>query len=185
VDFEYVEHISHPVDKVFEVLQNHLTVLIPRLPGVDAIEEESRVVEGTTTRITNLWHGNSASAPAPARPFVTRKMTTWRDHAVWDADKREVQWRFETLHFDKLYDCSGVHYFTDEANSDGSVGAQLRITGALSVYPARVPGVPKLVARSVAPMIEQFLIEMVTPSLKELPLAVQGHLDAADSKGAA
>ena len=183
MEFEYVEHISHPVDQVFETIRDHLTVLIPRIDGVDAIEELSRDVEGTTTRITNLWHGNSASAPAPARPFVTKKMTTWRDHAVWHRDKREVHWRFETLYFDKLYDCSGIHYFSDEANKDGSEGAQLRITGNLAVYPGRVPGVPKLVARGVAPMIEQFLIDMVSPNLKELPLAVQAHLD--EAQGAA
>lgn len=179
MEFEYVEHISHPVAEVFELLQNNLSALIPLLPGVDAIEELSRESEGSMTRITNLWQGNSKSAPAAARPFVTRKMTAWHDHATWDSAKHEVQWRFETLHFDTLYECSGIHYFSPEPNPDGSEGTRLRMTGDLRVYPERVPGVPKLLARSVRPKVEAFLIEMVTPNLKELPHAMQTHLDAA------
>ena len=180
MEFEYPEHISHPVGEVFTLLKDNLTALLPQLPGVDAIEEISREVDGTVTRITNLWQGNSKSAPKVARPFVTRKMTAWHDHAVWDADKHQVSWRFETLHFDTLYECSGVHYFTSEPNADGSEGTRLRITGNLRIYPERVPGVPKLLARSVGPKVEAFLIEMVTPNLKELPRAVQVYLDQAD-----
>ena len=180
MDFEYVEHISHPVDEVFALLKDNLGALIPQLPSVDAIQEISREIDGSTTRITNLWQGNSKAAPVAARPFVTRKMTSWNDHAVWDSEKRQVDWRFETLNFDTLYDCSGVHYFTAEANADGSEGTKLRITGDLCVYPERVPGVPKLLARSLRPTVEAFLIGMVTPNLKELPQAVQAYLDQAD-----
>ncbi len=177
MEFEYPEHISHPVDDVYSLLKDRLPELIPQLPGVDSIEELSRETDGSLTRITNLWQGNSKSAPPIVRPFVTRKMTAWHDHAVWDDDKHLVTWRFETLHFDTLYDCSGVNYLIPEPNVDGTKGTRVRITGDLRVYPARVPGVPKLLARSVGPKAEAFLIDMVTPNLKELPQAVQAYLD--------
>ena len=48
----------------------------------------------------------------------------------------------------------------------------------LIVYPERVPGVPRLLAKRLSPAVESFLIELVTPNLKYMPHAVQALLDS-------
>ena len=83
-------------------------------------------------------------------------------------------WDFQTVHFDRLYDCSGVNYF--EETPEGTT--KIRLTGSLVVYPQRVPGIPRLLARRLSPAIEKFLIELVTPNLRQLPAALQTYLDA-------
>ena len=64
---------------------------------LERIEEESGDI-----LIVNLWQGNAKLMPALARAFVTKSMTTWKDHAHWPRDERIVRWRFEPKRFQKL-----------------------------------------------------------------------------------
>jgi len=174
VKFEYIEQVTHDFERVFVALRDRLTevpAFMPELDRIDELEREER--KGGRLHIVNEWHGNSKSAPPAVRPFVTKSMTTWRDYALWDNDRRLVEWRFETNHFESLYECAGTNYIED----DGAGGTRIRLTGDLLVYPERVPGVPKLLARRLRPKVESFLMSMVTPNLALLPKAVQALLD--------
>jgi hypothetical protein len=177
MEFCYDELVTYPVSRVYPVLRDELVQLPPYLPGVDRIEliEREALSEGRT-RIDNKWFGNSSSAPPPVRPFITGEMTTWIDHALWQDEQKKVEWTFETVWFGKLYDCSGVNYFEDA----GEGKTRIRLTGTIQVYPERVPGVPKLLARRLRPQVEKYLIQAVTPNLAQLPKALQAFLDTSD-----
>ena len=175
MDFEFIEPVSYPVEAVAYTLRDRLGELAKFLPEIDDIELVDRTVHSTDRlSIINLWQGNQQSAPKGVRPFVSRKMLAWRDVAEWYGDPLRVEWRFETLHFESLFTCSGVNYF--EPTTD--LSAQIRLTGQLQVYPERVPGVPKFLAKRMGPTIEKWLINMITPNLKQLPRAIQALLDA-------
>ena len=173
--FEYKELITHPLAIVYPVVRDRLIELPAHLPNVDFIQELSREEkEPGCHTIVNEWHGNATSAPAPVRPFLSDSMTNWRDYALWFDAEKEVQWRFETTHFESLYTCEGVNYFEEAGPSQTCI----RLTGDLTVYPQRVPGVPRLLAKRLAPSVESFLMNLVTPNLKYMPHAVQALLDS-------
>ena len=173
--FNYEETVSYPIDLVWQTLRDGVTELVPQLPSVDSIDEVERVRTGSSVYVVLAWQGSSEGAPKAVRPFINPEMTRWRDYATWNDDTHEVEWRFETEKFDRLYTCSGINYF----EPDGQGSTVIRLTGDLEVYPENVPGVPKMLARRLRPTIEQFLIGMITPNLADLPRALQSHLDQA------
>ena len=175
MDFEYRETITHPAAQVYGVLRDRLEELPPFLPGVELIETLEREPAGEGRhRIVRQWHATPDTAPAAVRPFITRKMTTWKDHALWIDEAAHVEWWFETLHFDKLYECRGVNYVEDQGNGT----TVLRLTGGLVVHPDNLPGVPRFLSRKLAPKIERWVMNMVTPNLAQMPKALQAFLDS-------
>jgi len=174
MDFEFKEPVSYPVDAVYHALRDRLPELPAFLPEIDGIELVERDEHGDGgLSVINIWQGNQRSAPKGVRPFISKKMLAWRDVATWYEDPLRVEWRFETMHFESLYTCSGINYF--EAATDNTT--IIRLTGSLHIYPDRVPGVPKILARRLAPTIEKWLMNMVTPNLARLPRAIQELLD--------
>jgi hypothetical protein len=175
MEFEYKERTTHPLELVYPAVRDRLVELPAHLPNVDFITELSRIEkEPGKHHIVNEWHGNSNSAPSAVRPFLSDAMTNWKDFAIWSDEESLVRWRFETSYFEKLYTCEGINYFED--NGDGTT--QIRLTGELRVYPERVPGVPRLLAKRLSPKVEAFLINLVTPNLAHMPHAVQALLDS-------
>ncbi|MBW2254838.1 MAG: hypothetical protein JRI25_09625 [Deltaproteobacteria bacterium] len=177
--FAFEETIHHPIDRVYPVLRDRLSEMVPFLESVDSIELLSRTEEADgRLRLLNVWQGNALQAPTVVRPFVTRDLIKWKDHAVWNDPENRVEWRFEAFHLDQLFDAQGANIFT--AASDRSTC--IEISGSLDVYPERVPGVPRLVARRFGPRIESFVIGLITPNLAQLPGAVEAFLDREDEE---
>jgi len=175
MDFAFEEHLSHPAAQVFATIRDALPEILPLLPSVESVERERAEAEGAArVHIVQVWQADIRDVPAVARPFVNREYLRWRDVAVWDEPSLTCTWEFHTMHFDRLYECRGVNYF--EAVSPDLT--RLRLTGSIDVHPERVPGVPRLLARSIRPRIEAFLVGHAEPNLRELPRAVQSYLDA-------
>ena len=126
--------------------------------------------------IVNLWEGSRAMMPAIARPFVTRAMVTWKDHARWPADRREIHWRLEPHALANLFTCEGVSFI--EETPSGTT--RLRITGELCVYPERIPGVSERMARKLAPKLTPWIIERVRPNLLQVPVALKAFFADVD-----
>ncbi len=175
MQFEYDELINHPISKVYPLIRDKMADVVPYLPNVESIVVVEREEKGEgKLRLLNRWQGKSGAIPRIVRPFVTSEMRIWEDDALWFDDEHKVEWTFFTKSFDRLYDCSGVNSFhVKDENTTRVV-----IKGKLDVYPERLKAVPKMLARKARPKVEQFLIKMITPNLKELPQAVQTYLDA-------
>lgn len=172
--FEFKELIKHPRARVYDVLKNGLAAVVPLVPNVKSLKVLDRQeLDNGETKIVNEWHGSPEGAPAIIRPFMKPEMNIWRDYAHWKDKEFLVHWRFEAPMFKNLYSCSGTNYIDD----DGQGGAWVRLTGELITYPERIPGVPKMLAKKIAPAVEKWLLNLVSPNLAEMPRAVGQYLD--------
>ena len=166
--------VTHPIDKVWETMRDRLPELVPFLSGAESIEVAEREDLGPgKVRMLNHWQGNKSVAPKAVRPFLTKGLLRWKDHAVWEDSTHTVEWKFETFHFDKLFDCSGHNLF--EITDDGHT--KITISGNLDIYPERMPGVPKFLARKLKPKIESFISNLVGSNLADLANGLQKFLD--------
>lgn len=174
MEFVFEEPIPGPPDRVLAMLRDRLTDLVTYLPAIDHIDELQREVEdGGNIRIVNLWKGNRKLVPTLAKPFVSKSMMSWEDHAYWLNDKREVLWRFEPMRFKRLFTCEGHNYLleTDDGNS------LLRMTGDLNIYPETIPGISERMARRLKPKIAPWAIEKIKPNLMQVPMALQAFFE--------
>jgi hypothetical protein len=166
--------VTYPTEKVWETMRDRLPELVPFLSGVESIETTEREETGPgRVRLLNLWQGNKEAAPKAVRPFATRKMLRWKDHAEWDDQSHTVAWRFETYQFDKLFDCAGKNRFESTPENH----TRLIIQGTLDVHANKIPGVPKFLARKIKPKIESFIVKLVGSNLTDLAKGLQGFLD--------
>jgi hypothetical protein len=171
--------VTYPVDKVFPVVRDRLTELVPFLPAVDSIELQERAELGPgKVRLVNLWQGKTQVAPAAVRPFVTKGMVRWKDIAEWDQAAHSTRWHFETFHFEKLFECAGENRYA--ATPEGHTRIEIR--GNLEIFTDRIPGVPGFLSRKLKPKIEKFIVELVTPNLRDLGQGVQRFLDRQGGK---
>ena len=156
---------------------NHMQEIVPFLPNVEAIELQTREeLDGGRIRIVRRWQGNDNSAPKAVRPFLKRDMLAWIDEATWFPKENKVEWRLSTITMAKLYDCSGVNFF--EPHPAAPEETRIRITGDLVVHPRELPGVPGFMAKKLAPKIEEFVVNLITPNLTDVAQGLQGYFDA-------
>ncbi|NJK88270.1 MAG: hypothetical protein HC923_02010 [Myxococcales bacterium] len=142
----------------------------PHLPNIERITVQSRSDEGSVARIVNRWVAK-AEVPSVARAVVKPEMMVWLDHAVWNQDRWEVEWRIEHATFAEQVKCGGLNrYFEDGAHT------RIEIRGDLSVDAARLPGVPRLLAGTVAPVIERFIVATIRPNLVSTADGVRAYL---------
>lgn len=172
--FEFKEKIHHPRARVYDVLKNGLAEVVPLVPNVKSLKviERHEIGKGET-KIVNEWHGAPEGAPALIRPLIKPEMHVWRDYAHWIDAESLVHWRFEAPMFKHFYTCKGTNFVED----DGKGGAIVRLTGELLTYPEKIPGVPKMLAKKIAPTVEKWLLNLVSPNLAEMPRAVGVYLD--------
>ena len=170
--FAFDETIHHPLERVYPVLRDRLPEMVPYLESVESIEVQSRTEEADgRLRLLNVWQGNASQAPTAVRPFMSRDMLRWKDHAVWNDAENRVEWRFETFHLDRLFDARGANTFTAV---DGD-RTRVEISGSLDVYPERVPGVPSLLARRFRGPIEDAIASQIRPNLENLAVSIRAY----------
>ncbi|MGM0578889.1 MAG: hypothetical protein ACQEXJ_24415 [Myxococcota bacterium] len=174
--FEKENRVSHPAEVLLETMIDRMEAIVPFLPSVESIETKEREDrEDGTIRIVRYWQGTSDSAPPAVRPFVSREQLGWTDEAIWYPTEFKVDYTLSTS-MSHLYECGGTNYF--EPDPDDPEGATLvRVTGDLTVFPNKLPGVPKFLGKKLAPQIEKFVVNLITPNLTDLGKGLQGYLD--------
>lgn len=165
--------MSFPREVVFTTYRDRLPELVPHLPDIKAITVEKREDEGALTRITNLWEASS-EIPKVAQSIIRPDMLAWLDHATWNQDEWCVDWRIETRMFTENVTCHGRN--TVVARGDGVSLFQIR--GELEVSLQGVPGVPRFLAGKVAPHVEKFVVQLLTPNLLAVATGVEAFLTA-------
>ena len=111
--------------------------------------------------------------PSVIRPFIAPDQLRWLDHAEWNSNEDSVEWRFETTTFTGLYTCGGKNYIRDLG--DGT--CEVHIAGHLNVQGDKLPNVPRLLGRKLAPTIEKWVVGNVTPNIAAMLTACQLFLD--------
>jgi hypothetical protein len=171
LNIECDTHIPFPRSLVFKTYRDQLLDLIPYLPNVRNIEIKSRRdVQGQLFCI-NHWHGGG-EIPAIARSILSDDMLSWTEHNIWDSATYHLIWRIETHAFTKAVNCGGENRFV----ADGS-STIVENRGHLIINPQQLHGIPELLRGQVASVVENFLVQKITPNLLEMGQGVQRYLE--------
>ena len=175
--FEKASIVSHPASLVLETMIERMERVVPFMPSVEGIELKSREdLDDGLLKIVRRWQGTADSAPSAVRPFLSQEAMAWTDTALWTPEEYKVEWTLSTS-MGRLYDCSGINYFEPDPDAP-ETSTRMRVTGELTIYPERLPGVPKFLGKRLAPQIERFVVNLITPNLTDVAVGLQGFLDA-------
>jgi len=156
---------------VFKTYRDRLVELVPFLPNIRSIERTSRQDEPPVSRIVNVWRGGG-DIPSVARAFLSERMLSWTDYAVWDETRWTCQWRMEAHSFKEAVKAEGINRFQEKGT-----GCTLVIDGELGIDGRKLP-IPRFLAGTAAPAIEKFLMSMIRPNLTEVAKGVARFLEA-------
>ena len=150
--------VPFPRELVFRTYRDRLPETVAFLPNVRSIEVKERRDDGGRTSLVNVWSA-SANVPSLARKFITEEMLRWTDRAEWDEAGWSCRWLIEIHAYPGLVDCSGTTRYVE---AEG--GTELYIKGDLVLHLDKVH-VPRLVAGTVQPVVERFVVGALKPNL--------------------
>ena len=155
--------IDQPIEKVYETVRNHLEKIGPYLANVDKIQLESSEDTDGGVKRTNRWF---ATVPVPGllKKVLKPEMFSWLDIATWNDADKTVTYVLESTFGKDLFDAQGRNEFRDL----GDGRTELHFSCEVEIYPERVPGVPKLLAKKVGPAVESLMKKMLEPNLTSL-----------------
>jgi hypothetical protein len=164
--FEQV--IAVDLDQAWHSLHHDLCLLPAGLPHVRHIRELSREAgDAGPARVNYVWGIDHVVVPAVARPFLRDLLDEVRSDTHWHHPRRQVEFLFYTEGLKELFSCRG-HFLLDQHDE----GTRMQIIGELDVTPHELPGVPKLLSRSIMPAVERVVRDTISPSLEALPGAL-------------
>jgi hypothetical protein len=175
MQFQCLDDVAQPAQKVFELLRDHQHDLIPYLNDVDEISVlERKDLDGGKVNIINLWRGSNAKAPSMIQKFLSPDLLSWKDHALWHSEPPlRAEWRLEPKIGGTLFECDGVT--TIEPNGDDA--CRIRVDGNLRIYPERMPGVPKFLAGRLKSKVEAFVVKLLVPNMQTMALGVDAYFE--------
>lgn len=163
--------LPYPRPLVFRTYRDRLVDLVPYLPNIRGIEITSRKDEPPVTHLVNIWRGGG-DIPAVARAVLSEKMLSWHDYATWDESRWQCAWRIGAHTFTEAVQASGTNRFVEDG--DATV---LIVEGDLNVDGKKLP-IPRLLAGTIGPAVEKFLIGTIRPNLTEVARGVERFLAA-------
>ena len=158
--------LPFPRERVFVAYRDRLAELVPHLPNIRRIEVKERKEAGGRVELVNEWVAGG-DIPAVARSVLSESMLRWTDYATWHADALTTDWRTEVHAFPGAVRCAGQNRYVDTPG-----GARLEIRGELTVDASKVPGVPRLLAKTVGAAVEKILVGAIAPNLVEVAKGV-------------
>jgi len=172
LNFSSSDIIEYPVADVFATQRDYLVELAEFLPNVESIVIESREEDGDLLRFVNTWKAASTEIPKLIRPFVKPEMMKWTDYASWDNTTMICTYRIELGFLKEAIDVRGTNHMS--ATSDGNT--QVKLEGSIRVDAAKIPGVPKFMAKKIGGVVEKFVVKTITPNLKKTNDGVRRYL---------
>jgi hypothetical protein len=160
--------LAFPIDRVFSAYRDRLEDLVAYLPNIRAIKVLERREREGAVELVNEWVGGG-DIPKVARAFVSESMLSWTDYATWHADARACDWRTIVRAFPDAVESAGRNVF--EPVGEGKT--RLVIRGSLVVDAAKVPGVPRLLSRTVGEAVEKLLVEKISTNAVEVARGVE------------
>jgi len=161
---ESKEIINRPLSEVYSLVRDDLSKLVPYMPNVERIEvKKHQPKDGNLVEVINHWYGK-AEVPSMMKKFISPELFSWKDHAIWNNEKHYVEYQLESFLANDLFDAKGKNTFT----AVGSDKTELKISCQITLYPEKVPGVPRLLAKTVLPGIEAILEKVLGPNLTSL-----------------
>jgi hypothetical protein len=168
---ETTAEIAFPREQVFAAYRDHLPELVPYLANVRGITVTSRIDEGAIVKFVNRWKGGG-EIPSVVRKFLSEDLLEWDDLATWNAGDFTCAWQTIVPAFKDAVDARGKNTFVETRPGVTT----LTISGDLKVDAAKVKGVPRILAGTVSPAIETFLVAAIKPNLVAVAKGVEKFL---------
>ncbi len=157
---------------VFETHRDQLQGIAAYIESVERVDQRSRTRDaGGRVEQIHDWHGRTSVLPAMIRSFVPTEMLQWRETTVWCPHTWTATWTIAT----GLGPAVEAHGKNAYIEIDGRCA--IEIEGAFGFHPDKVPQLAAVPA-SAAPMIEQFVVKLIVPMIKQSGEAVSAYLDA-------
>lgn len=169
---EHTDIINAPLDKVYKLVKDDLPKIVQYLPNIRDIKVLERSQVGGKDFIINQWFAE-ANIPALAKKFVSEEMFSWKDSAYWNDAEHRVDYEIEPFFAKGIYEAKGSNIF--QAADDKM---KLTLKCEVHIYPERVPGIPKFIAKQIHPVLEQMLEKMLAPNLTSLGKGLKEYLKA-------
>lgn len=152
--------LPFPRERVFATYRDRLPELLAYLPNIRGLDIEKREERDGATYLVNAWKGGG-EIPSVARSFLSESMLAWTDHATWKPADFLCEWRTEVHAFPGALQSAGFNRFVELP------GGQTRIEfrGTLTCDASKVPGVPKLLARSINGTVEKLFVGKIGENL--------------------
>ncbi len=164
--------IRHPQARVFRAYRDELPQIAAYMPNVKKIEVMRREESGGTVKLHNVWYGKG-EIPKVAQHVIKPDILMWDDWATWTEAGTRCEWKLGLRVFNDKFSCSGTNVITAEGPH-----ARVTLRGDLQLDLRDIPGVPRLLAGTLRPQIEAFIIKLVRPNLEETNAALGRYLDA-------
>ncbi|AEE52754.1 hypothetical protein [Haliscomenobacter hydrossis] len=120
--------IKHPLEPVWEAMQNQLSEIAFQVDDIESIQlQERQVSEASEVVITNVWKAKPM-LPDFLKSMIQPDMLTWTDTAVWKTSSRTCHWVIHSHYFKEKMDCTGVTLFEPAL---GGRGCRLSVQGNL------------------------------------------------------
>ena len=165
--------IHHPREVVFRAYRDRLPEIAAYIPDIREIVVREREGAGAVVKLHNEWFADT-DVPRVMQSIVRPEMLRWDDYASWNADTHICAWRLRVGAFTEAVNCAGTNTFVDE----GPEQTRVVLAGDLNLDLSEVRGVPRFMAKKIAPQIERFIVAMITPNLERVNQSLQAFLDA-------
>lgn len=153
--------LAFPRPRVFATYRDRLVDLVPHLPNIRSITVTKRVDRGSEVDLVNEWVGGG-DIPAVARSVLSESMLRWTDHATWFEGDFHVEWRTDIHAFPGAVKSEGKNRFFETPD-----GTRLEVRGHFTIDGAKIPGVPKIFAKSVASTVEKVMVSQIAKNTAE------------------
>ncbi|MBT6326107.1 MAG: hypothetical protein HOJ35_09060 [Bdellovibrionales bacterium] len=158
------EIINRPLADVYKLVRDDLDKLVPYLPNIEKIEvKKHEEIPNNQIQVINHWYGK-ADVPSLLKKLLNPEFYSWKDNALWKDNEHCVEYELESFLANDLFDVKGINSFSSISEDK----TELKISCEVLIYPEKVPGIPRLLAKKVTPMIEKMIKKLLAPNLTSL-----------------
>jgi Protein of unknown function (DUF2505) len=154
--------LSFPLARVFATQRDRLVDLAEFLPNIRAIKQLRRDESPGEVRLVNEWTGGG-EIPSAARAVVRESMLRWTDHATWTEADHRCTWTTDVHAFPGAVRSSGYNQFVETPS-----GTRIEFRGTLTCDASKVPGVPRLLARTLNGTLEKLFVSRIADNLAQV-----------------
>jgi len=166
-----VSMIHHSREAVFRAYRDRLSEICAYIPDVREIAVQSRKDSGSVIELHNVWKAQR-EVPTALKIALKPESLEWDDYARWDEAAFVCDWEIKTRVFREKVSCKGRNTFTVQGDL-----TKVHLTGDLEIDMAKVPGVPRILAKRLGPKVEKFIVSLITPNLEQVNKSLEQFLD--------
>jgi len=171
MQLEHSDLIDAPAEAVYLLVRDKLTDLAEYLPSVASIEQASREETGKDTlKVVNHWYA-AVELPALVKKFLSDSLLSWKDTAIWCNSSKSVEYELQSFVVNDLFEARGKNIFKESGNQ-----CELTVSCEVTIYPEKIPGVPRLLMKKIKPLIEKVIEKMLQPNITSLGKGLKAYL---------